>query len=83
MEFPVFQFMPIAFYPFIGHHRDKPGFFFTASHQIFIDTVKTVHVFLHVGYQPWAHLCYWLLILATVHITKTIIASKLFHGSGY
>lgn len=44
---------------------------------------KTVHVFLRARHLPWIHLCYWLLILVTVHITKIIIARKLFHGSGY
>lgn len=79
----VTQFAPIASYCSDGHQREEPGsFFFTSSHKIFIHTVKIVHVF-HVGYQPWAHLYYWLIILATVHIPKIIIARKLFYGSGY
>lgn len=54
MDFPVFQFVPLPIYHFPVHHWEKPGSLFTASHQILVHTVKVVHNFLHVGYQPWA-----------------------------
>lgn len=79
----VFQFVPIASYSSIEHQREEPSSFFTSSHKVFIHAVKIVHVVFRVGYQQWAHLYYWLLILVTVHIPKIIIARKLFYGSGY
>lgn len=80
MDLPVFQFVLLSIYHFLGHHWEEPGSLFPASHQTPAHTVKGGHIWV-AAMSPY--LCYWLLILATVHNTKIIIARKLFHYSGY
>lgn len=76
MEFLVFHFVPIV--PSLGTTKKSLAPPPSLLPIRYLYTVKIVHIFLHVGYQPWAHPCYWLLISETVHITKLLLLESYF-----
>lgn len=78
MEFPLFHFVPIVCYPFISITQKSLAPPPSLLPIRYLHTVKIVHVFLHVGYQPSVHPCYWLLISATVHTTKLLLLESYF-----